>query len=100
MAVKKETKTAKKVEVKKAACKKECAKKEAPKKVEKKVETSKKEPARRYVLNKRASDGMWTVKFAGGEKVIKLFKTKVEAEEYTKVMAENQGGSQIGRAHV
>ena len=45
-----------------------------------------------YHVNKRASDGKWTVKFAGGEKVIKVFDTKAEAEAYTKKMAENQGG--------
>ena len=43
-----------------------------------------------YHVNKRASDGKWTVKFAGGEKVIKVFDTKAEAEAYTKKMAENQ----------
>ena len=29
-----------------------------------------------YHVGKRASDGKWTVKFAGGEKVIKTFATK------------------------
>jgi hypothetical protein len=33
---------------------------------------------------------MWQVKYAGGEKAIKLFKTKDEAMEYTKKMAVNQ----------
>ena len=42
-----------------------------------------------YHVGKRASDGKWTVKFAGGEKVIKTFATKAEAEAYVKVMAEN-----------
>lgn len=51
----------------------------------------KNEGKRVYHVSKR-EDGMWQVKFAGGEKAIKLFKTKVEAEEYTKQMAENQGG--------
>ena len=37
-------------------------------------------------------DGKWEVKFAGGQKAIKLFNTKVEAEEYTRQMAENQDG--------
>ena len=45
-----------------------------------------------YHVSKRASDGKWTVKFAGGEKVIKVFDTKAEAEAYTKKMAENQDG--------
>lgn len=75
------------------------AKKEAPKKVAKpaakkpmpKKEAAPKEGKRVYHVAKR-EDGMWQVKFAGGEKAIKLFKTKVEAEAYTKQMAENQGG--------
>ena len=46
-----------------------------------------------YHVGKRASDGKWTVKFAGGEKVIKTFTTKAEAEAYVKVMAENQGAT-------
>ena len=50
-----------------------------------------KEGKRVYHVAKR-EDGMWAVKFAGGEKAIKLFKTKVEAEAYTKQMAKNQGG--------
>lgn len=50
-----------------------------------------KEGKRVYHVSKR-EDGMWQVKYAYGEKVIKLFKTKVEAEEYTKEMAKNQGG--------
>ena len=37
-------------------------------------------------------DGKWAVKFAGGDKVIKLFETQKEALEYTKVMAKNQDG--------
>ena len=61
------------------------------------VEVTKSEPVKKaegkrvYHVSKR-EDGMWQVKYAGGEKAIKLFKTKVEAEEYTKSMAENQGG--------
>jgi len=35
---------------------------------------------------------------AGSNKVIKLFDTKVEAEEYTKRMAENQGVSYLSHA--
>lgn len=46
-----------------------------------------------YHVGKRASDGKWTVKFAGGEKVIKTFATKAEAEAYVKVVAENQGAT-------
>ena len=36
---------------------------------------------------------MWEVKFAGGQKAIKLFKTQKEALAYSEKMAENQGGS-------
>ena len=53
---------------------------------------AKEKPAfRNYIVSKR-EDGKWQVKFAGGEKAIKLFATKVEALEYTKKMAENQDG--------
>lgn len=55
-------------------------------------EVKKEKPAfRNYIVSKR-EDGKWQVKFAGGEKVIKLFDTKVEAVDYTKKMAENQEG--------
>lgn len=84
---KKEAKPAAKKEEKKPA-KKEAKKEE--KKVEKKDEKAKKNTAA-YHVSKRASDGMWQVFRAGSDKVIKLFKTKAEAEEYTKQMAENQG---------
>ena len=46
-----------------------------------------------YHVSKRDSDGKWTVKFSGGEKVIKTFDTKAEAEAAVKVMAENQGAT-------
>ena len=76
----------------KPAAKKPAAKpaaKPAPKAAPKKAEP--KDSKRVYHVSKR-EDGMWAVKFAGGEKAIKLFKTKVEAEAYTKQMAKNQGG--------
>lgn len=77
-----------KVKAKKVAPKKsKPAKKAAPKK----VNGPSKENKRVYHVAKR-EDGMWQVRFAGGEKAIKLFKTKVEAEEYTKQMAKNQKG--------
>lgn len=44
-----------------------------------------------YHVSKR-SDGKWAVKFAGGEKAIKLFDTQAEAKAYTKKMADNQDG--------
>ena len=80
---------------KKAAAKKPApAKKEAPaKKVApaKKPAPAKKEAPdfRTYHLVKR-DDGKWEVKFAGGQKAIKLFNTQKEALEYSKKMAENQ----------
>lgn len=90
---------AKKVEVKPAA------KKEAPKKIEPKKEVkietvNDDEEAddtpvsyRIYHISKRKDDGKWQVKFAKGQKAIKLFRTQAEAIEYAKVLAENQGGS-------
>ena len=51
-----------------------------------------------YHLSKRASDGKWQVFRAGSDKVIKLFDTKAEAEEYTKKMAENQGVAVLSHA--
>ncbi|MCR5184930.1 MAG: DUF2188 domain-containing protein [Bacilli bacterium] len=69
------------------------AKKEAPAK--KAAAPEKKEVNyRNYHVAKR-EDGMWQVKFAGGEKAIKLFKTQKEAVDYTKKMAENQGGTML-----
>lgn len=46
-----------------------------------------------YHVSKRASDGKWQVFIRGSDKVIKLFATKVEAEEYCKKMAQNQGAT-------
>jgi len=78
----------------KAAPKKEAkpAPKAAPKKEEKKPVDF-----RNYHVAKRP-DGKWQVKYAGGEKAIKLFATQKEALEYTKKMAENQGGSVLVHA--
>ena len=44
-----------------------------------------------YHVSKRATDGKWQVFRAGSDKVIKLFATKVEAEEYAKTLSKNQG---------
>ena len=85
MPAKKPAKPAKKEE-KKPVKKVAPVKKEAPKKEEKKEVNY-----RNYHVVKRA-DGKWEVKYAGGEKAIKLFKTQAEATEYTKQMAKNQGG--------
>lgn len=62
-------------------------KKVAPKKEEKKAGT------KVYHLSKRSSDNKWQVFIKGSDKVIKLFDTKVEAEEYCKKMAINQGAT-------
>lgn len=85
MAVKKATPAKKAPAVKKAEpAKKPAEKKPAPKKKE---EVS----FRTYHLVKR-EDGKWEVKFAGGQKAIKLFNTQKEALEYSKKMAANQDG--------
>ena len=67
-------------------------KKHEPKKATPKKETV--DSTRVYHVSKR-EDGKWQVKFAGGEKAIKLFKTQKEALEYSKQMAENQGGAML-----
>lgn len=93
MAVKKAV-PAKKQAVKKAEpAKKPAAKKPVEKKPAAKKPAAKKEEVsfRTYHLVKRP-DGKWEVKFAGGQKAIKLFDTQKEALEYSKKMAENQDG--------
>lgn len=62
-------------------------KKPAPKKA-----PAAEDSTRVYHVVKRPTDGKWAVKFAGGEKVIKLFDTQAEAIDYTKKMAANQDG--------
>lgn len=52
------------------------------------------ESTRVYHVAKR-EDGMWQVKFAGGEKAIKLFKTQKEALEFSKKMTKNQKGAML-----
>ncbi len=88
MAVKKEE--TKKVAPKKVAAepKKAEAKEAEPKKAE-----TKKEGVKVYHVSKRASDNKWQVFIRGSDKVIKLFNTKVEAEEYCTKMAKNQGAT-------
>ena len=78
---------------KKAAPAKKPAAKPAPKKKEEKKSVD----FRNYHVAKRP-DGKWQVKYAGGEKAIKLFATQKEALDYTKKMAENQGGSVLVHA--
>ena len=48
-----------------------------------------------YHVAKRKEDGKWAVKFAGGEKAIKLFDTQAEAIAYTKKMSKNQDGAML-----
>lgn len=88
---------------KKPEPKKKPVKKPEPKKPTKKPEAKKpapkkkpepKEGKRVYHVVKR-DDGMWEVKFAGGAKAIKLFKTQKEAIDYTKQMADNQDGAML-----
>lgn len=61
----------------------------------KKAAPNLKDGTRVYHVSKREDDGMWQVKFAGGEKAIKLFKTQKEALDYSKQMADNQGGKML-----
>ena len=51
-----------------------------------------------YHVSKRAEDGKWVIKFAGGEKVIKTFGTKDEALAYADQLAANQGGTVLFHA--
>ena len=69
-----------------------------PKPDEEKPTDKKEVKYRTYHVNKRKEDGKWTVKYAGGEKVIKLFDTQKEALEYAKKMADNQGGTVLVHA--
>lgn len=50
-----------------------------------------------YEIHKRSTDNLWTVKIKGSDKVIKTFKTKVEAEDYTHSMAGNQEAAVLVR---
>ena len=60
---------------------------------EKASDPAKKSAARNYHVSTRKEDGKWQVKFAGGEKAIKLFDTQVEAIAYPKKGEETRGGS-------
>ena len=57
-----------------------------------------KDGKRVYHLSKRKEDGKWVVKFAGGEKVIKVFDTQKEGLEYVNKMAKNQDGTVLVHA--
>ena len=54
-------------------------------------------PTKVYHLTKRKEDGMWAITFVGGQKAVKLFKTKKEAEAALKVLTENQGATALIR---
>jgi hypothetical protein len=70
---------------------------EEPKKEEPKPEPKKEEskegdaPKNGAYFVSTHPDGGWQVKKAGAQKALKRFKTKAEAEEYAKTVAENQG---------
>lgn len=69
-------------------------KRKATEKIVHKKKVASEESTRVYHVAKR-EDGMWQVKFAGGEKAIKLFKTQKEALEYSKKMTKNQKGAML-----
>jgi len=46
-----------------------------------------------YHVAKREKDGKWAIHIRGSERVIKLFDTKAEAEEYCKTLGANQKGT-------
>ena len=69
----------------------------AAKKPEPKKEAPKNEGTKVYHLTKRKEDDMWAITFVGGQKPVKLFKTKKEAEEYLAVLTKNQGASALIR---
>lgn len=93
-------KVTKKAPAKKAAPAKKPVKKAAPKKAVKKAPAKKIEKkvaadsTRVYHVVKR-SDGKWEVKFAGGEKAIKLFDRQDEAVVYSRQMSKNQKGAML-----
>ena len=76
-----------------AAPKKDDAKKPAVKK----EEASKDGPTKVYHLTKRKEDNMWAITFVGGQKAVKLFKTKKEAEAALEVLTKNQGATALIR---
>jgi len=89
---------AKKAPAKKAEPKKAEAPKAAPKKEEAPKAEAKKEGTKVYHVSKREEDGLWVIRFANGEKVIKTFKTKPEACEYADNLAHNQEGAVVVHA--
>lgn len=55
-------------------------------------QTKDRERPKNYHISKR-DDGKWQVKFAKGERALKLFDTQAEAIAFAKEKAENQDGS-------
>ena len=45
-----------------------------------------------YHISKRKEDGKWQVKFANGERALKLFDTQAEAIKFAEGRAESQEG--------
>lgn len=51
------------------------------------------EKSKVYHISKRKEDNKWQVKFANGERALKLFNTQAEAIAFAKEKAKNQDGS-------
>lgn len=51
-----------------------------------------------YLVQKRKADGKWEVRVKGGEKAIKLFDTKAEADIFVKDRAERNDRGVVFRA--
>ena len=62
-------------------------------KEEKKVQETGYKGPRIYHISKRREDDKWQVKFANGQKAIKLFNTQAEAIVFAKKLAKSQDGS-------
>lgn len=56
------------------------------------------EGVRVYHLSKRAEDNKWTIRFAGGKRVIKLCDTQKEAIDYVEALCANNGGTYLVHA--
>ena len=70
-----------------------------PKKEAKAEPKPKEDPAKKngaYFVSTHP-DGGWQVKKAGAQKALKKFKTKAEAEEYAKTVANNQGTNVVSK---
>ena len=99
-AAKKPAATKKPAEKKPAPAEKKPAEKKpapAPKKEVKETAPANNAGTKVYHLTKRKEDGMWAITFVGGQKAVKLFKTKKEAEAALKVLTENQGATALIR---